>query len=133
NGPRWPYSDEITAGVEREIVRDMRVGVMYYHRTNRDQVGTRNLAAPSTAYAPFTISVPYGPNGAMTQTVYNLLPAFNGLQNNLLDNDPYLDTNYNGIELTAAKRLSHHWQMTAGFTAGKNTGGMKQGGNAGDQ
>src|SRR5262249_17001167 len=46
SGPRWPYSDEITAGVEREIARDMRVAVMYYHRTNRDQIGVRNVAAP---------------------------------------------------------------------------------------
>jgi hypothetical protein len=127
NGPRWPYSDEITAGVEREIVRDMRVGVMYYHRTNRDQIGSRNTAAPSSAYAPFTISVPNGPNGPMTATVYNLLPAFNGLQANIVDNDPYLDTNYNGVEITAMKRLSHRWQMTTGLTMGKNTGGVNGG------
>jgi len=127
-GPRWPYSDEITAGVEREIVRDMRIGVMYYHRTNRDQIGTRNLAAPSSAYVPFTISVPNGPNGPMTQTVYNLLPAYNGLQNNIIDNDPYLNTNYNGVEITATKRLSHRWQMTTGFTVGKNEGGLNGGG-----
>ncbi|HMF98122.1 MAG TPA: TonB-dependent receptor [Vicinamibacterales bacterium] len=127
NGPRWPHSDEVTAGVEREIVKDMRVGVMYYHRTNRDQVGTRNTAAPASAYAPFTISVPNGPNGATTATVYNLLPAFNGLQSNIVDNDSYLDTNYNGVEFTAQKRLSQRWQMTTGMTIGKNTGGLNGG------
>jgi len=124
NGPRWPYSDEITAGIEREIVKDMRVGVMYYHRTNRDQIGTRNTAVPSTAYAPFTVNVPNGPNGATTATVYNLLPSFNGVQGNIVDNDPFLDTTYNGIEITANKRFSRRWQMVAGFTAGKNTGGL---------
>ena len=127
NGPRWPYSDEITAGVEREIIKDMRVGVMYYHRTNRDQVGTRNTAAPASAYAPFTVNVPNGPNGAATATVYNLLPAFNGLQANIVDNDPYLDTTYNGVEFTAQKRLSQRWQMTTGMTIGKNTGGLNAG------
>jgi outer membrane receptor protein involved in Fe transport len=127
NGPRWPHSDEVTAGVEREVVKDMRVGVMYYHRTNRDQVGTRNTAAPATAYAPFTINVPNGPSGATNATVYNLLPAFNGLQANIVDNDPYLDTTYNGIEFTASKRLSQRWQMTTGMTIGKNTGGLNAG------
>jgi hypothetical protein len=128
NGPRWPYSDELSAGIEREIVRDMRVGAMYYHRTNRDQIGTRNTAAPAaTAYAPFTISVPNGPNGAMTQTVYNLLPAYNGQQANIVDNDPFLDTNYNGVEFTAMKRMSHHWQLTTGLTVGKNSGGLNAG------
>ena len=127
NGPRWPYSDEITAGVEREVIKDMRVGAMYYHRTNRDQVGTRNTAAPAAAYAPFTVNVPNGPNGPATATVYNLLPAFNGLQANIVDNDPYLDTTYNGVEFTAQKRLSQRWQMTTGLTIGKNTGGLNAG------
>jgi hypothetical protein len=44
--------------------------------------------------------------------------------NNVLDNQPFLDTVYNGVEFTANKRLSHHWQMVAGLTVGKNTGGI---------
>ncbi len=130
NGPRWPHSDEITAGVERELIKNMRVGIMVYHRTNRDQIGTRNTAATASAYTPFTVSVPNGPNGPMTATVYNLQAAFNGLQANIVDNDPFLDTNYNGVELTAQKRFSQRWQMVAGFTVGKNTGGIN---NAGGQ
>jgi hypothetical protein len=124
NGPRWPYSDEITAGVERELVMNMRIGVMYYHRTNRDQIGTTNTAVPSSAYTPITFNVPNGPNGATTATVYNLQTAFNGMQSNVLDNQPYLNTTYQGIEVTGTKRMSQHWQMVAGFTAGKNTGGL---------
>src|SRR5262249_357366 len=42
NGPDWPYSDEITFGVERQIMKDMGIGVMYYHRTNRRQIATTN-------------------------------------------------------------------------------------------
>jgi hypothetical protein len=134
NGPRWPHSDEITAGVERELVKNMRVGVMYYHRTNRDQIGTRNLAVPTTGYTPFTITVPNGPGGTLaspkplTATVYNLQAAFNGVQGNVVDNDPFLDTNYNGVEVTAQKRFSNRWQMVAGFTAGRNTGGINAAG-----
>src|SRR4029077_11573772 len=101
NGPNWPYSDEFTAGIERELIKNMRVGVMYYHRTNRDQIGQRNPPATGSAYAPFTITVPNGPGGTLaspkpvTATVYNLLPAFNGLQANIVDNDPFLNTDYN--------------------------------------
>jgi outer membrane receptor protein involved in Fe transport len=127
NGPSWPHSDEVTAGIEREIVKDMRVGVMYYHRSNRDQVGTRNTAVPASAYAPFTVTVPNGPNGPTPVTVYNLLPAFNGLQANIVDNDSYLDTTYSGVEFTASKRFSQRWQMTTGMTVGKNTGGLNGG------
>jgi len=126
----WPYSDEVTAGVERQLMRDMRVGAMFYYRTNRNQIGLRNNAVPSSAYTPFTISVPNGPGGTLanprptTATVYNLQQAFNGLQDNVIDNQPYLDTEYKGIEFTAQKRFSRRWQMTAGLTVGKNTGGL---------
>jgi len=137
NGFDWPYSDEVTAGVERQIMRDMRVGVMYYYRTNRNQIGLRNTAVPSSAYVPFTITVPNGPGGTLTNptpttaTAYNLVPTFNGLQNNVIDNQPYLDTTYKGIEFTAQKRFSRRWQMTAGLTIGKNTGGINQFTNSG--
>jgi outer membrane receptor protein involved in Fe transport len=130
NGFDWPHSDEVAAGVERQIMRDMRVGVMYYYRTNRDQIGLRNTAVPASAYTPFSITVPNGPGGTLaspkptTVTVYNLQPEFNGLQNNVIDNQPYLDTTYKGIEFTAQKRFSRRWQMTAGFTVGKNEGGL---------
>jgi carboxypeptidase family protein/TonB-dependent receptor-like protein len=130
NGPRWPYSEEVTAGVEREVVRDMRLAVMYYHRTNRDQIGTRNIAAPSSAYTPVTIPVPNGPGGtvsspvATTATLYNLNSAFLGLQNNVVDNDPYLDTNYNGVDISVSKRMSHRWQMVSGVSFGRNEGGL---------
>ena len=130
NGFSWPYSDEVTAGVERQVMKDMRIGVMYYYRTNRNQIGLRNIAAPPSAYTPFTVTVPNGPGGTLanprpvTATVYNLQSAFNGLQNNVIDNQPYLDTTYKGVEFTAQKRFSQRWQMTAGLTAGKNTGGI---------
>ena len=63
-----------------------------------------------------------------TATLYNLSdPAFNSQTNNMLDNEPYLDTVYNGVDITASKRFSHRWQMVAGLTLGKNTGGLKAG------
>ena len=64
--------------------------------------------------------------GRPTGTVYNLKStAFLGT-NNILDNQPYLDTVYNGVDITANKRFSHKWQMVAGLTFGKNTGGLNQ-------
>src|SRR5262249_26114133 len=115
---------------EREVMRDMRVGVMYYHRTNRNQIGTRNMAVPTSAYTPVTVNVPNGPNGPTTATVYNLSTAYFGsqFQNNVVDNDPFLNTDYNGVEVTANKRFSKNWQMVAGLTVGKNRGGINTGG-----
>jgi hypothetical protein len=112
-------------------MRDMRVGAMFYYRTNKKQLGTRNLAVPTSAYTPFTVNIPANaanPNLPRTMTVYNLQPAFTGLQNNIVDNDSALDTEYKGVEFTASKRFSNRWQMVAGLTFGKNTGGLNTGG-----
>jgi len=128
--PDWPYSDEVTAGVERQVMRDMRVGLMFYYRTNRDQTGTRNLAVPPTAYTAYTVTIPNGPGGTvanpkpMTATVYNLASSLASAENNIRDNDPYFDTEYKGVELTASKRFSSKWQMVGGLTIGKNEGGL---------
>ena len=127
DGIDWPYSDEVTAGVERQLGTSVRVGAMFYYRTNRDQLGTRNVAVPPDTYIPFTINVPNGPNGPTTATVFNLAPALVNASNLIRDNRPELDTTYKGVELTASKRYSNRWQMVAGLTLGKNEGG--QGGN----
>jgi len=133
NGVNWPYSDEVTAGVERQVMRDMRVGVMFTYRTNRDQIGQKNIAVPTSSYTKFTVPVPNGPGGTVanpkptTATVFNLDPALTSAQNNIRDNQPYLDTDFKGVDLTVAKRFSHNWQMVGGMTIGKNQGGTTNG------
>jgi hypothetical protein len=108
-------------------VHDFRAGVMYYHRTNRKQIGQRNVAVPSTAYTAHTTPVPAAPAGpGGTITFYDLNPAFQGqaFQDNLFDNEELLDTTYDGVEFTAAKRMSNRWQLLAGLTLGRNRGGV---------
>jgi hypothetical protein len=133
DGVDWPYSDEVTAGVERQVMSDMRMGVMFYYRTNRAQIGQHNTLVPGTAYTKSTINVPNGPGGTVaspkptTVTLFNLDPALVSAQNNVRDNEPYLDTTYKGVEFTASKRFSRNWQMVAGLTLGKNEGGTTNG------
>lgn len=127
DGVDWPYSDEVTAGVERQVMNDMRVGVMFYYRTNRDLLGVRNHAVPTSAYIPFTVDVPTGPNGPTTVTMYNLPAALSSAANNIRDNQPILNTDYRGVEFTASKRFSRNWQMVAGLTLGRNKGGLPGG------
>jgi hypothetical protein len=130
SGINWPYSDEVTAGIETQLPGQVRMGVMYYHRSNRDQFGQRNLGQPTSAYTPLTMTVPNGPGGTVqnpvptTITVYNIDPAVNAAVNNVRDNQDYLDTTYDGVEITATKRFTNRWQMQAGYTVGKNIGGI---------
>jgi hypothetical protein len=104
-------------------MKDFRVSAMYFHRTNRLITGTRNEAVPSTAYTPFTVENAVGE----ILTVYNLDPKYLGKQDNVRAAVDLLDTDYDGVELTAAKRFSGRWQMRFGFTAGRNKGGLDQG------
>jgi hypothetical protein len=126
DGIRWPYSDEVTAGIETQMPGAVRLGAMFYLRTNKDQYGSRNLAVPTSSYTPFTVNVPGGPTPSVT--VYNLAPALVSANNTVRNNDPYLDTEYKGIEFTATKRFSDRWQMQAGFTIGQNKGGVNTAG-----
>jgi len=132
DGVEWPYSDEVTAGIETELRGAVRVGAMFYYRTNRKQLGQHNTAVPSTGYTTHTINVPNGPGGTVqnpkptTATVFNLAPALVSASANVRDNEDYLDTEYKGVEFTATKRFSRKWQMQTGFTIGKNTGGPPQ-------
>jgi hypothetical protein len=106
---------------------------MFYYRTNRDQIGQRNTSQPTSAYTPFTVNVPNGPGGTVanprptTVTLYNVSSAVNALTTNVRDNEPYLDTEYKGVEFTATKRFTRAWQMQAGLTIGKNEGGTTNG------
>jgi hypothetical protein len=103
---------------------------MFYYRTNRQQIGTSNTAAPASAYNAVTLTAPNGPGGTVASpkpasvTVYNIQPAFLSASNSVIDNQPFLDTNYKGVEFTASKRFSRKWQMVAGLTIGNNTGGV---------
>ena len=128
NGPDWPYSDEVTAGIEHQLAQDIRVGATYYRRTNRLIVGSRNMLVPSTAYTAHTIGVPAAPTGPGGDIVfYNLQSGFTGLQDNVFDNEDVLNTTFNGVEFTASKRLRDRWQMLVGLTVGKNEGGVLTG------
>ena len=70
-------------------------------------MGSRNVLVPPTAYTEHSIAVPggaAGPGGDVR--FYNLIPAFNGLQDNVFDNQDALDTTFNGVEITASKRVN---------------------------
>jgi hypothetical protein len=124
NGPDWAYSDELTTGIEHQLMKDVRVGVMYYHRTNRKNTGRFNTAVPSSAYTPLTVT---NPTDGKSVTIYNLDSAYVGKQATLRVATPLLDTDFNGIETTINKRFTGRWQMMIGFTAGKNKGGIDLG------
>jgi carboxypeptidase family protein/TonB-dependent receptor-like protein len=127
-----PYSEEISAGYEKQFWRDLRVGATYYYRTKKNLFGLENTAVQPSDYTPITtlndpvtgLPTPII-NGLTGQplTLYNLNSAKVGQFNFLTTNIPKLDDNaYHAVEFTAIKRLSHKWQILGGFTIQRQKG-----------
>jgi hypothetical protein len=129
-----PYSEEISAGYEKQIWRDLRVSATYYYRTKKNLIGTENTAVSPSDYVPITtlpdsngVQQPIiNPVTHQAMTLYSFQPsnpALYGAFNNLVTNIPLLNTNsYNAVEFTGVKRLSNKWQLLAGFTIQKQKG-----------
>ena len=128
-----PYSEQVSAGYEKRLWKDLRVGVTYYYRTKKNLFGLENTLVSPSDYTPIT-QLP-DQNGVMQpiingltgqpMTLFNFNPtpsrplAFNFLVTNI----PKLDNNsYHGVEFTAVKRLSNKWQLLSGFTIQRQKG-----------
>ncbi len=124
-GPDWPYSDEFSLGIDRELFGNVRVGVVYFHRTNRKEIGYRNESVPPSAYTEHTVAVPGGEQGpGGTATFYDMDPAYLGLKDFVYRNEELLDTTFNGVDINIKKRMSNRWAIMGGLTFGANRGGV---------
>jgi hypothetical protein len=124
-----PYSEEISAGYERQLWRDLRFGATYYYRTKKNLYGTENAAVSKSDYVPITTlngSPIINPLTNQPMTLYSFQPVDPnkyGAFNNVVTNFSQLDNNsYNAVEFTAVKRLSNKWQVLAGFTVQRQKG-----------
>ena len=127
-----PYSDSVTVNYEQQVWQDLRLGGSYYFRKKKNLFGTTNLAAlPSdyTAVTQYNDGTPIvNPLTNAPLTLFNLKPILVGASNFVVTNIPALDDNaYHGLEFTAVKRLSHHWQVLAGFTVQRQKGAFGRG------
>lgn len=126
-----PYSEEVSAGYEKQVWRDLRVGATYYYRTKKNLYGIENTALQPSDYSPITTllnaqGVPTPITNGLTGqplTLYNLNPADANLFNFVVTNIPALnDNSYHAVEFTAVKRLSNKWQILGGFTIQRQKG-----------
>ena len=78
------YSDEITAGIQHQLGRELGITATYYHRRNSNLFAQLNQAIPASAYSPVQEPLPGG--GALT--VYNLAPQYVGQVRRVITNSP---------------------------------------------
>ncbi|MDH7513000.1 MAG: hypothetical protein QHH14_08650, partial [Clostridiales bacterium] len=130
-----PYLDEFVIGVERELIPDMRLGIRYIRKWDRNLIEGVNLNAldyekyktgnydildPSLWYifAPVTATDPY----------YNQKVTFWNQTNTAIaarsfyTNPPGAVRDYDGVEIALDKRFSNRWSMSASFVWQKSRG-----------
>jgi hypothetical protein len=126
-----PYSEQISVGYEKQLWRNLRVGVTYYYRTKKNMIGIENTLVSPSDYTPITVlpdanGAPQPITNGLTGqplTLFNLNPAKQTAFNFVVTNIPKLDDNaYHGVEFTAVKRLSSKWQLLSGFTIQRQKG-----------
>ncbi len=117
------YTDELSAWVERELGGQVGVRAGFVWKMDRDGYQLQNANRPISAFnVPITVVDP-GPDGRAATTadnrnvtMSNLNPANLALPiSNIVTNPPGFEADYKNIELTANKRFSNKWSLTASF------------------
>jgi len=114
-------TDEVIAGLDHELMPNFGVGVSYIYRKYHQFQNTfrSNPADITSAYSPVTLTKSCGNtvNGQITCTQASMTGIYWQRATPLnaatiLRNNGQYNT-YNGVELTARKRLANRWMMTA--------------------
>jgi hypothetical protein len=112
--------------IQRELPQGIVVAAGYAVRQTRDNIGSRNMAAPpETWIGPITVTEV---TSGETVQVWNRGTA---ASRNQFYNSPDFDTNYKGWEFTFNKRMRNRWSAQGGATFGKVTQATR-GGNRND-
>ena len=113
-----PYTDEFTGGMDHELIPALRLSAVYTHRVERNPQATSNPANP---YDTFLTTRPdTGRDGVAGTADDSTFQFYNRtstvINRTFFTNDRSYRQTYNGIEITATKRMSNRWQMLAGYT-----------------
>src|SRR3989454_2954415 len=118
---RRPYTDELSVGVDRELMANFKVSVVSTYRREKNLQASLN---PDNPYATtLTNAVDPGPDGFVgtaDDSTYGFYQRISAANRTLITNDPTIAQSYKGVEITLTKRLSNRWQMLVGYTLSRN-------------
>lgn len=113
-----PYTDEFTGGVDHELFPALRVSANFTHRVERNPQATSNPANPFDSF--LTTRPDAGRDGVLGTADDSTFQFYNrtstAVNQTYFTNDRSYRQTYNGLEITATKRMSNRWQMVAGYT-----------------
>lgn len=114
---RRPYTDEITGGIDHELFPALRLSVMYTHRREKYPQATSDPAQPyATTRSTRADSGRDGVAGTADDTTFQFFDRISAASRTHFTNDPTSLQTYDGLEITATKRMSNRWQVLAGYT-----------------
>jgi len=127
-----PYLDELTVGIEREIIRDLSLGVRYIKKWDRNLIEGVDITALDldklmsgadiftvwTNYEPVNVVDPFDGKAVTFWRMKNTAV----LARNYYTNPPGAERNYDGVEVTLNKRFSNRWMMMASYVYAKSRG-----------
>lgn len=133
-GLKAPMTEEWTAGLDHEIVRDFSLAVRYISRIQKGAIGDvlydpglektyYSLAdSPEGWWVPFTTTVPATDAFPATDVTIYLQSTTSPLAFDRIQSVPELTSKYRGLELSFRKRMSHNWQLFGSAVWSRSTG-----------
>ena len=116
-GFKRPYTDEFTAGLDRELMPGLGFNVTYTYRREKDQIATYN---PNQPFATtLTTRADLGPDGVAgtgDDSTFQFYDRISPVNLTAVTNDPTLVQSYSGVEFTLDKRMSNRWQGLISYT-----------------
>jgi hypothetical protein len=130
---KMPHINEITAGIEHELVKDINVGVRYIHKDRKNVLASVLWDQATGQYwythdqapqwwIPFTTTVPATGNFPAKQVTMYFLSNDAPDQYTRLTNVPQGVMKYHSVEVSLDKRLSNGWQLGGSVSFTKSTG-----------
>lgn len=104
---RWPYTYQLNFSVERQITKDLSVTGAYVGSLGRRLPFAYDLNYPT-----------YGP-GATTGNVNSRRPIDTNVLSNIYSAQSIGNTAYHGLQLTAEKRMGHHFGVKGFYVFSK--------------
>jgi hypothetical protein len=105
-----PTTDELVFGVDRELFADFVVGASFTHRRNKDLVALRYEKTQGTGDW-YTTDDFVQQGTVLGEPVYGLKTGIAAPVFSVITNRPDYTQTFNGVELTATKRMSNDWML----------------------
>jgi hypothetical protein len=114
---RRPYTDEFTGGIDHELFPALRLSAVYTHRREKYPQATSDPTRPyATTLSTRADAGRDGVAGTADDGTFQFYDRLSAASLTHFTNDPTSLQTYDGLEITATKRMANRWQMLAGYT-----------------